>query len=101
MTMSKQLRQVTAYEAWAIFADYEEAPSTGDLLIVATEELAKELTELFNKNPREQLHLAHAEGHDYSKVFLYRMVLVASQDGVSWTREDALKSINATEEDFS
>ena len=52
------MRQVTAYEAIAIFGDYDGmAPDTQDLAIVATQEVADQVCALLNG-------LDHADGED-------------------------------------
>ena len=96
-----QLKEVTAYEAWAIFADYDaEAPTTEDLLVVGTEDLAKEIVELFNKNPRA-VNMAFVDGFEHCKSFDQHKVLVASDKGVLWSVKDALEAAEIEESDLN
>jgi hypothetical protein len=101
--MTGQLKQVMAYEAWAIFADYDaNAPTTQDLLTVGTHELARELVDLFNKNPRA-VPLAYVDGWEHAKRYDCRKVLLPadSEPHVAWTKEDALTDADLTEEDLA
>jgi hypothetical protein len=96
-----QLKEVTAYEAYAIFADYDaEAPTTEDLLVVGTEDLAKEIVSLFNKNPRA-VNMAFVEGFEHCKSFDQHKVFVETDKGVLWSVKEALEEAEITEEELN
>ena len=96
-----QLKEVVAYEAFGIYADYDgNAPDTTDLIIVADEEVAKGLVADFNRNPRA-IHIAYVDGCETSKSYAYRRIAVFSTSGVSFTRSDALDKADLTEEDLA
>ena len=85
----KKLTQVKAYEAWSIFADYDaNAPTTEDLITVATEKLAKRLVDLFNKDPRS-VKLSYVEGWEFCKSYQYHRILVKTPSDVARTKNEA------------
>lgn len=101
--MASELKQVVAYEAWAVFADYDaNAPTTEDLMTVGTEELARELVDLFNKNPRA-VPLACVDGWEHCKSYDCHKVLLSSEEAasVSWTKEEAFEAADLTDEDLA
>jgi hypothetical protein len=101
--MANELKQVVAYVAWAIFADYDaNAPTTQDLLFVGTEELATELVNLFNKSPRN-VPLACVDGWEHCKSYDHHKVLLSSEDvsRVAWTMAEAFEKADLTEEDLA
>jgi len=55
-------QQLTAYRAYAIFADYDgNAPDSSDVVLLETEDLAKEICETLNKDPRKYV-ICYVEG---------------------------------------
>ena len=57
------MEKITAYRAFGIFADYDaNAPDTDTIVTVTSEELAKEVCEKLNEDPRRHTVLA-TEAH--------------------------------------
>lgn len=61
------MRQVTAYEAFGVFADYDgNAPDTAILAVLSTRKKAEELCDLLNDGvPTEGLSLDEGSDSDY------------------------------------
>ena len=92
-------KPVTAYQGWAIYADYDaEAPDTADKIWVSTEELAKEVCEKLNENPRKYTQLAFVDGWEWKKSFQYREV-VLKEDTFSRTLSEAFNYVDEDEEE--
>ena len=74
------MEKVTAYRAFGVFADYDgNAPDTSDFVVVASEELAKQVTKKFNEDPRKHT-IVFVDGWEHAKRFCYRPVLIANPD---------------------
>jgi hypothetical protein len=68
--------QVLAFPCFAIFCSYDaNAPDTKDIIVVSTEDLAKEVCDLLNEDPRAHSQLAYVEGYEHCKRFEYRSTL--------------------------
>lgn len=79
------------HKIYAIYADYDaEAPTTADLILCKTEEVAQSVVDILNKNPRAYNDLAYVEGYEGCKSFAYHVVYLPSLDGVHATVEDAM-----------
>jgi len=84
------LERVNAYVVWAIFADYDGmAPDTKDLVLCASEEIARETCEWLNERPEEFGNLAFVEGFEHAKYFAFHERLVRSPLNVNQSVEDA------------
>jgi hypothetical protein len=80
---------ILAYPCWAIYGDYDaEAPDTADLIWCATEELAKEVCALLNKDPRAHNDLCYVDGWEFKKSFRYHSVLLLSKSKIATTIEE-------------
>ena len=73
------MRQVTAYEAFAIYGDYDSnAPDTSTICLVASEDLAKEVCSKLNEDPRKYC-VVFVDGWEHAKRFRFRPELVATK----------------------
>lgn len=88
-----KLKQVEAYEAWAVFASYDgNAPDTSDLVLFATEEVADEFV-AFMKTPKgDEFGLCYNEGHEWCKAFLVRRVVTTKPETVWYTVWEFIES---------
>jgi hypothetical protein len=92
------MRQVTAYEAFGIFGDYDgNAPDTESVCLVATEDLAKEVCAKLNEDPREYA-IVCVDGWEHSKRFRYRTELTETTEDVRTTLEEAMREITDNED---
>ena len=83
---------VRAYPVWAVFAHFNHmAPDSEDLVVVATEGLALEITEYLNTFSRPWDNLAYVEGLEYLKRFRYRPTLRVKTDGILTSLEEFKK----------
>jgi hypothetical protein len=74
------MEKITAYRAFGIFADYDaNAPDTGTLVTVTSEELAKQVCEKLNEDPRSYV-IAFVNGCEHWKRFGWRPRLIANPD---------------------
>jgi hypothetical protein len=74
-------KQVTAYQGYEIYADYDaNAPDTKGLLLCDTEELAIAVCEKLNETPRKWGNMAFVEGYEWSKSFQHRPVIRLNDD---------------------
>ena len=84
------MEKVTAYRAFGVFADYDgNAPDTDTLVTVTSEELAKQVCEKLNEDPRSCV-VAFVDGWEHAKRFRYRPVLVANPNSGCDSYEQAL-----------
>lgn len=87
------MRQVTAYEAFGIFGDYDgNAPDTSTICYVASEELAKEVCAKLNEDPRKHT-IVFVDGWEWSKRFCYRTELIRDPNEAHTTLADAIAEI--------
>ena len=92
------MKQVTAYVAFGIFGDYDSnAPDTSTVCLVATEELAKEVCETLNEDPREHA-VVFVDGWEHAKRCRFRTELVADENEAHTTHKAALAEV--CNEDF-
>ena len=74
------MEKVTAYRAFGIFADYDaNAPDTATLVTVTSEELAKQVCEKLNEDPRSYV-IAFVDGCEHWKRFSHRPELITNPD---------------------
>jgi hypothetical protein len=86
-------KQVTAYQGYEIYADYDaNAPDTKALLRCDTEELAQEVCDKLNETPRKWGNMAFVEGYEWSKSFSYR-VSYSEQDDFPKTVEEVMADV--------
>jgi hypothetical protein len=87
------VEEITAYRAFGIFADYDaNAPDTDTLVTVASEELAKQVCEKLNEDPRSHV-VAFVDGWEHAKRFRHRPVLVANPNSACGSLEQALAEL--------
>jgi hypothetical protein len=80
---------VRAYPVWAVFAHFDHmAPDSEDLVVVASEDLALQITEYLNTFSRPWANLAYVEGLEYLKRFRYRPTLRVKTDGIVTSLEE-------------
>jgi hypothetical protein len=78
--VEKTMEKITAYRAFGIFADYDgNAPDTDTIVTVTSEELAKQVCEKLNEDPRSYV-IAFVDGWEHAKRFRHRPVLIANPD---------------------
>lgn len=71
---------VAAIPCWGIYADYDaNAPDTQSFYRVATEELAKEVCDFLNEDPR-RWNMAFVDGFESCKSWAYRGTLERVKD---------------------
>jgi hypothetical protein len=93
------LKQITAYEAYGIFGNYDgNAPDTSTICLVATEQIAKEVCAVLNENPEDHV-IVFVDGWEHSKSFAYRRELTDHPNGVCDTTETALAHLTQSEDD--
>ena len=91
-------KQVTAYQGYAVFADYDgNAPDTADQLLCDTEELAKQVCDHLNTDPQKWGNLAFVEGYEWSKRFAQR-VAYSEQNNFPKTFEEVMSRVEDNEE---
>lgn len=89
-TQPVELKKADAYEAYGIYADYDgNAPDTETLVLVESEELAKEVCDELNKDPRKYT-VVYVEGWEFSKSFQWRIALTTDPHEVKTTAEEAI-----------
>lgn len=89
---------VLAIPCWAIYADYDaNAPDSATLLVVATEELAKEVCRFLNEDPRRWQSLAFCDGWEWCKRFRCSQTYRLSPEGIATHFETLVASLEATE----
>lgn len=94
------MKQTLCYEVYAIYADYDAfAPTTCDLLFCETEEVAKDVVDVLNKNPRGHNDLAYVEGCEGWKKFAYRVVYLPNLNNVHATVEGTLEETSVDEDE--
>lgn len=95
------MKKVTAYEVFGVFGNYDgDAPSTSNLCLVATEQIAKDVCAILNDNPT-QFDLFY-EGWDKCKRkgglwklrFEYRRELTTNPSQACATLDETLDEIN-------
>ena len=88
------MRQITAYEAFGIFGDYDSnAPDTHTVCLVASEDLARQVCAKLNENPRDYC-VVFVDGWEHSKRFAFRRELTDNPGEVLATLEAALAAID-------
>jgi hypothetical protein len=81
---------VTAYRAYAIFADYDgNAPDSGDVVLVETEELVKQVCQTLNEDPREYA-ICYCEGWEWSKRWAWHPVTTENASEIVTDYESAM-----------
>ena len=84
-------RPVTAYEGYAIYADYDaNAPNSEDVVFVSTEELAKEVCGKLNEDPRSYGNLAFVDGWEFCKSFRYHTIVLKDESDFARTLSAAM-----------
>ena len=87
-------KQVTAFQGYGVYADYDAyAPDTEDLVLVANEDQAKQVCAHLNKNPRRWGCLAFVDGLEHRKVFKYREALRLNAAVFATPVEELLKGL--------
>lgn len=84
------MEKVAAYRAFGIFADYDaNAPDTDTIVTVTNEELAKQVCEKLNEDPRRYT-IVFVDGWEHAKRFRHRPVLIAKTDSACDSFEQAM-----------
>ena len=87
------MEKITAYRAFGIFADYDaNAPDTDTIVTVTSEELAKEVCEKLNEDPRRHT-VVFVDGWEHAKRFCWRPRLIANPDSACDSLEQAMTDV--------
>ncbi len=87
--MAEGPKQVTAWQGYGIYADYDaNAPDSEDRLFVATEELAQQVCAKLNENPRAHGDLAYCEGWEWCKSFQYHEVILLDKSAFATSLDE-------------
>lgn len=90
---------VQAYPCFGVYADYDaNAPDTKTFFLVATKELAEEVCEVLNDEPRKWSTLAYVEGWEHTKSFHFRPEFTQDPSTI-FTSLEALQKSDHLEED--
>jgi len=87
------MEKIAAYRAFGIFADYDaNAPDTYTISLVTSEELAKQVCEKLNEDPRRHM-IVFVDGWEHAKRFCHRPELIANPDSACDSFEQAMADV--------
>lgn len=92
-------KKVAAFAGYQIYADYDgNAPDTAGMLFCSTEELAREVCEILNENPRKWGNLAYVEGCEHAKRFRHTECFLTDQAAFKRTVKAVFENVEGEDD---